>query len=125
MASPARHSPIRRALTDTALVAVMAGLAVFLYSMVEAASANPHWHVLIFPPLGSLAGIANFLIAEVLPGVPYLVAARRAWIATQACGASFRNAFRVVIVLLSIPSLWWIWNSVWFVLVLFPYGGRF
>lgn len=125
MASPEHHSRNQRALIDTTIVGLTAALAIFLYWIVDAVSMSSHWNFLLSPPFGPLSGTASFLITDFLPGVPYLVAGRRAWVSAQACGTGSRRTIRAIVLLLSIPSLWWIWSFVWFLIVMLPYGGRF
>jgi len=116
---------MKRATVDTIIVATMAGVAWVVHSALNAASLNPRWKFLVYPQLGPFSGTANLLVDFILPGVPYLFAARRAWASSAICRPTVRRAIRLLILLLAIPSFWEIALTVGFVfLVVVVYRGN-
>lgn len=97
---------MKRALFSTCLAGAMALLAIVLSYIVDRASSNPAWSFLTYPPPEFLSGTWNLLLAGVVPGVPYLVVARRAWLTTESCDTRERIAFRAILLLLSVPAFW-------------------
>jgi len=121
----ATMSTYKRGILDICSLIGAAAVSCAVQYLESLAAGSRAWDFLVFPDLGSLSEIAAIVIAFLLPGIPFLVVARRILRNARRHGRAYRAGIGATIVVLAVPSFWNIVSLLWFMVAVISRGGEF